>query len=152
VSSIRSTPTSTTGTRTGSPLPGRERWSHRLARGDLTRGVVPPVGRRLLRLRHIRPNGLRNVVGQPGCTVPSDISAFGTDVTEGISPGWGDVYTWDTPDQYIDISSVPPGTYALVEETNPDGSLLVAGPTQTCAVTTLSLTASSVTPLGTSTT
>jgi hypothetical protein len=91
------------------------------------------------------PNGPRNFVGQPGCNVPSEISADGAEVTEGVSPGWGDVYTWDTPDQFIDISSVPPGTYALVERTNPDSALLVAGPRQTCAVTMMTLKATAVT-------
>lgn len=101
------------------------------------------------------PNGPRGYVGQPGCNVPSQVAApaagpapsGGAYVTEGISPGWGDVYTWDTPDQYIDITHVPAGTYDLVEETNPAGSLLVAGATHTCALTQLRLTATSVTAL-----
>jgi hypothetical protein len=63
---------------------------------------------------------------------------------EGVTPGWGDVYTWDTPDQYVDVTTVPPGTYDLVEETNPNGALLVAGSAKTCAVTQLQLTADSV--------
>jgi hypothetical protein len=64
-------------------------------------------------------------------------------VTEGITPGWGDVYTWDTPDQYIDVTHVPTGTYDVVEETNPGGAILVAGPAQTCSVTKIQLTAGS---------
>ncbi|HVA75520.1 MAG TPA: hypothetical protein VNF71_13260 [Acidimicrobiales bacterium] len=105
------------------------------------------------------PNGSRQFVGQPGCNVPSDIGipagtggssgSGGAYVVEGISPGWGDVYTWDTPDQYIDISHVAPGIYDLVEETNPANALLVAGPTQTCALTQLQLTATSVKTLST---
>ncbi|MHB1785008.1 MAG: hypothetical protein ACYCS7_02515 [Acidimicrobiales bacterium] len=105
------------------------------------------------------PNGPRNFVGQPGCNVPSQITvpatgagaggSGGAYVVEGISPGWGDVYTWDTPDQYIDITSVPPGSYDLVEETNPKGALLVSGPAQTCALTELALGASSVKLLST---
>lgn len=99
------------------------------------------------------PNGPRQFVGQPGCNVPSDVSApagtggsGGVHVVEGISPGWGDVYTWDTPDQYIDITHVPAGTYDLIEETNPAGELLVGGTLQqTCAMTPLTLTATSVT-------
>ena len=70
-------------------------------------------------------------------------------VTEGVTPGWGDVYTWDTPDQFIDISSTPPGTYDLVMKTNPVGTLLVAGPQQTCALTVLQLDASTVKVLST---
>ena len=61
-------------------------------------------------------------------------------VSEGLDPGWGDVYTWDTPDQFVDISAVPAGTYDLVERTNPSGRLLVAGPAETCSVTRLRLT------------
>jgi hypothetical protein len=89
------------------------------------------------------PNGQRDFVGQPGCNIPETVgnSLY---VFEGITPGWGDVYTWDTPDQFIDISNVPPGDYDLVMETNPHGSLLVAGPQQTCALTPVHLTASAV--------
>lgn len=99
------------------------------------------------------PNGPRTYVGQPGCNVPTNLAPSGGSesayVVEGITPGWGDVYTWDTPDQYIDITSVPPGTYDLVEETNPNGVLLVAGSAKTCAVTQLQLTADSVKTLST---
>ena len=95
------------------------------------------------------PNGARDFVGQPGCNVPS---ADGNNlfVHEGITPGWGDVYTWDTPDQFIDISNTPPGTYDLVMRTNPNSSLLVAGPQQTCALTVVQLTADSVKALSSS--
>ena len=94
------------------------------------------------------PNGQRDFVGQPGCNIPEAVgnSLY---VFEGITPGWGDVYTWDTPDQFIDISNTPPGTYDLVMKTNPNSSLLVAGPQQTCALTTLQLTATSVKVLST---
>ena len=95
------------------------------------------------------PNGARDFVGQPGCNVPAQTGAAGVYVTEGVTPGWGDVYTWDTPDQFIDISSTPPGTYDLVMKTNPVGTLLVAGPQQTCALTALQLDASTVKVLST---
>lgn len=97
------------------------------------------------------PNGARGFVGQPGCNLPAQATggSSGLNVLEGISPGWGDVYTWDTPDQYIDVTHMPAGTYDLVERTNPSGVLLVAGPTQTCALTQLKLTATSVTLLST---
>ena len=93
------------------------------------------------------PNGVRGNVGQPDCNMPRQASppqpphpGTGTYVTEGITPGWGDVYTWDTPDQYIDITNVPSGIYDVVEETNPTGDLLVAGPPRTCAMSQISLT------------
>lgn len=44
----------------------------------------------------------------------------------GVSPGWGDVYTWDLPGQYLDITDVPDGTYDVVSFANPDCSLLEA--------------------------
>jgi hypothetical protein len=95
-------------------------------------------------------NGPRANVGQPDCNLPREASApqagqpgSGTFVTEGITPGWGDVYSWDTPDQYIDVTHVPSGTYDVVEETNPTGAMLVAGPAQTCSLTQIELTAGS---------
>jgi hypothetical protein len=90
------------------------------------------------------PNGERDFTGQPGCNVPANSTSGAPYIDEGIQPGWGDVYTWDTPDQYIDITNTPPGTYDLIEQTNPTGALLVAGPAQTCAMTTLRLSASAV--------
>ena len=96
------------------------------------------------------PNGPRANVGQPDCNLPREASAptpgqpgSGTYVTEGITPGWGDVYTWDTPDQYIDVTNVPSGVYDVVEETNPTGAILVAGPAHTCAMTQVRLTVGS---------
>jgi hypothetical protein len=91
------------------------------------------------------PNGPRTYVGQPGCNLPGSAGPDGVFVEEGITPGWGDVYTWDTPGQLIDISNAPAGRYVLVERTNPSGNLLVAGPQQRCASTELTLTADAVT-------
>ena len=43
----------------------------------------------------------------------------------GIAPGWGDVYTWDLPTQYIDISkNVPDGVCEVVSKSNFDGGIL----------------------------
>jgi hypothetical protein len=45
----------------------------------------------------------------------------------GVSPGWGDVYTWDLPQQYIDIShGVPDGVYEVVSRSNFDGGILTS--------------------------
>jgi hypothetical protein len=93
------------------------------------------------------PNGPRLNVGQPDCNLPRQASVpapaqpgSGTYVTEGITPGWGDVYTWDTPDQYVDVTHASSGLYYLVEETNPGGNILVSGDPQTCARTEIRLT------------
>ena len=96
------------------------------------------------------PNDPRQDVGQPDCNLPRQASAptpgqpgTGTFVTEGMQPGWGDVYTWDTPDQYIDVTNLQSGVYDVVEETNPTGAILVAGPPHTCAMTQIKVTVSS---------
>jgi hypothetical protein len=91
------------------------------------------------------PNGPRLNVGQPDCNVARQIATpsgpgTGTYVVEGITPGWGDVYTWDTPDQFIDVTNVPSGVYWVVEETNPNGSILVSGVPQTCSASEIQLT------------
>lgn len=92
------------------------------------------------------PNGPRRYVGQPDCNVPGLPAVPDPDVwvTMGNSPGWGDIYTWDTPDQYIDISTTPPGVYQLEAQANPTGALLLDGVTRSCAATRINLTADSV--------
>ena len=92
------------------------------------------------------PNGPRNYVGQPDCNLPSAPTAQAPTswVTMGVSPGWGDIYTWDTPDQFIDISKTPPGTYDIVSIANPVGKLLMAGKVSTCGATRIKLTDTSV--------
>jgi hypothetical protein len=89
------------------------------------------------------PNGPRNYVGQPGCNLPANPPPKVT-VEMGVTPGWGDVYTWDTPGQFVDISDTPDGIYDVIEQTNPTGNILVAGPQQTCSRTRLKLTADAV--------
>jgi hypothetical protein len=41
-------------------------------------------------------------------------------VTMGLSVGWGDVYPWSLPDQYIDITGLAPGIYRLRAEADPE--------------------------------
>jgi hypothetical protein len=62
----------------------------------------------------------------------------------GLNPGWGDVYTWDTPDQFIDVTHVKPGIYDVIIETNPSGLMTVAGPTKNCSRTRIKLTKTAV--------
>ena len=92
------------------------------------------------------PNGPRVFVGQPGCNVPSTPApdAPHADITMGVAPGWSDIYTWDTPDQYIDISDTPPGTYDIVARANAGEALKLAGPARPCAATRIHLTDTSV--------
>src|SRR5439155_12110023 len=90
------------------------------------------------------PNGPRRYAGQPGCNFPATADQNGAWVEMGMTPGWADVYTWDTPSQYIDITDVPAGVYDVIAETNPAGDLLVAGPAHVCAKTRIRLTATAV--------
>src|SRR5205085_11935145 len=90
------------------------------------------------------PNGPRTYSGQPGCNVPASADQSGAWVEMGMTPGWADVYTWDTPSQYIDITNVKPGLYDVVTKTNPAGDLLVSGPTSICASSRIRLTDTSV--------
>lgn len=66
----------------------------------------------------------------PNCNLPdrsqlaSQLGPGGVWNTMGISPGWGDVYSWDTPDQYIEVTNLPDGVYDVVSTANPDGGIL----------------------------
>ena len=64
----------------------------------------------------------------PNCNLPARVTsqAGAGEVwdTMGISPGWGDVYSWDTPDQYIEVTGVPDGLYDVMSTANPDGGIL----------------------------
>jgi hypothetical protein len=95
------------------------------------------------------PNGARSYAGQPDCNVPSGTSVQppGATVNMGLTPGWGDIYTWDTPDQFIDISTTPDGVYDLVARANPASTLLLSGTQQACGATRIKLTAAAVTVL-----
>jgi hypothetical protein len=67
------------------------------------------------------PNNVRcEPTGTPSPTAPQE----GVWENMGITPGWGDVYTWDLPSQFIEVSGVPDGVYDVVNESNPDGGVL----------------------------
>jgi hypothetical protein len=57
-----------------------------------------------------------NLPGAPGSAVYSS-RGCGTQaslsLTMGVSVGWGDLYSWRLPDQYIDITGLTPGRYRL---------------------------------------
>jgi hypothetical protein len=82
----------------------------------------------------------------PTCNVPNNIPTNNPAVWEymGISPGWGDVYTWDLPVQYIDVTSVPDGVYEVVSRANPDGALMEAATGKETGVACIRLSGNSV--------
>jgi hypothetical protein len=95
------------------------------------------------------PNGARTYAGQPDCNVPSGTTTQppGATVNMGLTPGWGDIYTWDTPDQFINITTTPAGVYDLIARANPAKTLLLAGAQQSCGATRIKLTATAVSVL-----
>ena len=50
----------------------------------------------------------------PRCLEPQETVGGRIYFKNGISRGWADEYTWDLPDQMIDVSAVRDGTYWLV--------------------------------------
>ena len=75
-------------------------------------------------------------------TVPTDHPALWDYM--GISAGWGDVYTWDLPGQYIDISHIGDGVYEVVSRANPDGGLLESASGLETGVTCIRITGEAV--------
>lgn len=66
----------------------------------------------------------------------------------GISAGWGDVYTWDLPAQYIDITSgVPDGLYEIVSRSNPDGGLLTSNRGSETGISCIAIKGNTVTTI-----
>lgn len=96
------------------------------------------------------PNSPNQFSGQPNCSGPSQFDQGSNSASawavEGISPGWGDVYTWDTADQYLNVTGLPNGRYAIVERVNPNGDMLATSP-HPCSYTYVALTQSGATAL-----
>jgi hypothetical protein len=44
--------------------------------------------------------------------------------TQGITPGWADIYNKELTDQWVDVTGVPDGTYWLEAEVDPDDLIL----------------------------
>jgi len=89
-----------------------------------------------LRLREVLPNdGVGDIVAagnktsfaiidlEPhNTTLPGapTTGVYSGGLTQGISVGWRDVYTKDLPDQWIDVTAVPPGQYWLEGVVDPE--------------------------------
>lgn len=55
----------------------------------------------------------------PRCNAPTERDETGTYMTNGISPGWADVYNWYLADQMIEITGIAPGRYVLETVADP---------------------------------
>jgi hypothetical protein len=63
----------------------------------------------------------------------------------GISVGWGDIYTWDLPTQFIDISkNVPDGVYEVASRSNFDGGILTSDRSREMGITCIRITGTKV--------
>jgi hypothetical protein len=85
----------------------------------------------------------------PTCNIPNNVPTDNPAVWEymGISAGWGDIYTWDLPAQYIDISAVPDGVYEVVSRANPDGAIVEAATGLETGITCVRIAGTTVTVL-----
>jgi hypothetical protein len=85
----------------------------------------------------------------PQCNAYQQISAEQITQVQGIDRGWADVYTWDLPGQYIDVTGLPNGVYDVVNIVNPLHVLteMDDSPASNEAFTRICLTATTATEL-----
>ena len=69
----------------------------------------------------------------PDCLFPAFTSGGQDHFVQGITPGWGDIYDYYLPDQYIDVFNVPNGDYILENRGDPDGQLVEASERNNCS-------------------
>lgn len=65
----------------------------------------------------------------------------------GVSVGWGDTYSWRLPDQYIDISSLPDGSYRLLGTADLSNQFFESNETNNSTWVNLSVSGTTVTVL-----
>ena len=66
------------------------------------------------------------------CLAPTESDAENDYLVQGITPGWGDLYDWFLPDQYIEVSGVADGVYILETIADPDNTILEANESNNC--------------------
>lgn len=91
-----------------------------------------------------KANGARNYVF-PTCLVPNTPDETGAIWQEqGIDVGWADVYGWNLPDQFMDITGLPDGVYELEQVANPNGSVSEITTVDNCASTVIEISQDTV--------
>ena len=68
----------------------------------------------------------------PACISPAQGDGRNSYLVQGISRGWGDVYDWFLPDQFIDVAGVRDGLYALQTIVDPDNTIREANERNNC--------------------
>ena len=59
----------------------------------------------------------------PDCLFPASSDGVNDYFVQGITRGWGDIYDYYLPDQYLEVSGIPDGNYVLETQADPDGLL-----------------------------
>lgn len=68
----------------------------------------------------------------PDCLFPASSDASFDHYFQGITPGWGDIYDYYLPDQFIEVSGVPDGEYVLETLGDPEGRMLEKNEANNC--------------------
>lgn len=73
----------------------------------------------------------------PACLAPTE----GTENVNGISRGWADIYNWFLADQFIEVSSLTDGFYALETVADPGNTVIESDETNNCTAVLIELSA-----------
>jgi hypothetical protein len=68
----------------------------------------------------------------PDCLGPAFSDENGDHYVQGITNGWGDIYDWYLPDQYLEVTGVPDGDYLLETIADPDNQTVEANDENNC--------------------
>jgi hypothetical protein len=68
----------------------------------------------------------------PDCLFPASTDAVNDYYVQGITRGWGDIYDYYLPDQFIDVAGVADGDYILETSGDPEGRMLEAKESNNC--------------------
>lgn len=69
----------------------------------------------------------------PDCLFPAFSDGENDHFVQGITRGWGDIYDYYLPDQYMDVSGIPDGDYILETQADPDALLIETTRANNCA-------------------
>ena len=85
--------------------------------------------------------------GIPGSPSENVYDTCQPDHFQGLSPGWADVYTAALPGQFVDVTSVPDGSYCFISHVDPGNKLAESSDADNTATQAIELTGDSVSPI-----
>ena len=59
---------------------------------------------------------------------------------QGLTAGWADVYEWNLPGQYLEVTGVPDGYYVLETIADPDDKIVEGDESNNCGTVLIKLT------------